>query len=159
MRFPYRNTVTKRGLRPSSTRSFPCNGPAVAFDESSSAIAGTMPLVTRAGWSFWAALPVTVALMVLVGMITERFVLRPLVNQNENTLLMATIGLAFVVEGAAQLDGYSWWQVFFKVLLPMVKPGIVAAALLCFIFCWNSFTFVLQLGGANTQTSRIALLI
>src|SRR5262245_20719024 len=52
---------------------------------------------------FWAALPVTVGLMVLVGMATERFVLRPLVNQNENTLLMATIGLAFVIEGMAQL--------------------------------------------------------
>jgi branched-chain amino acid transport system permease protein len=30
-------------------------------------------------------------------------VLRPLVNQNENTLLMATIGLSFVIEGLAQL--------------------------------------------------------
>jgi branched-chain amino acid transport system permease protein len=55
------------------------------------------------GLPFWAALPVTVALMVLVGMATERFVLRPLVNQNENTLLMATIGLAFVIEGVAQM--------------------------------------------------------
>ena len=55
------------------------------------------------GLPFWAALPVTVALMVVVGMATERFVLRPLVNQNENTLLMATIGLAFVIEGVAQL--------------------------------------------------------
>jgi branched-chain amino acid transport system permease protein len=55
------------------------------------------------GLPFWAALPVTVGLMVIVGMATERFVLRPLVNQNENTLLMATIGLAFVVEGMAQL--------------------------------------------------------
>ena len=55
------------------------------------------------GLPFWAALPVTVGLMVVVGMATERFVLRPLVNQNENTLLMATIGLAFVIEGMAQL--------------------------------------------------------
>jgi len=60
------------------------------------------------------------------------------------------------IEGAAQLDGYSWWQVFFKVLLPLVKPGIVAAALLCFIFCWNSFTFALQLGGASTLTSTVS---
>ena len=61
------------------------------------------------------------------------------------------------IEGAAQLDGYSWWQVFFKILLPMVKPGIVAATLLCFIFCWNSFTFALQLGGASTQTSTVSM--
>lgn len=55
------------------------------------------------GLPMWAALPVTVGVMVLVGMGTERFVLRPLVNQSEDTLLMATIGLAFVIEGVAQL--------------------------------------------------------
>ena len=55
------------------------------------------------GLPIWAALPVTVAVMVLVGMATERFVLRPLVSQSEETLLMATIGLAFVIEGTAQL--------------------------------------------------------
>jgi branched-chain amino acid transport system permease protein len=55
------------------------------------------------GLNFWVALPVTVALMVVVGVLTERLVLRPLVNQSEDTLLMATIGLAFVIEGVAQL--------------------------------------------------------
>ncbi|MEK0417289.1 MAG: hypothetical protein RI949_1295 [Pseudomonadota bacterium] len=55
------------------------------------------------GLPFWAALPVTIGMMVLVGMGTERFVLRPLVNQHEITLLMATIGLTFVIEGVAQL--------------------------------------------------------
>jgi branched-chain amino acid transport system permease protein len=55
------------------------------------------------GLPFWGALPVTIALMVAVGMATERFVLRPLVNQSEDTLLMATIGLSFVIEGVAQL--------------------------------------------------------
>lgn len=55
------------------------------------------------GLPFWGALPVTIGMMILVGMATERFVLRPLVSQNEETLLMATIGLAFVIEGIAQL--------------------------------------------------------
>jgi len=55
------------------------------------------------GLPFLLALLVTVGLMILVGMATERFVLRPLVNQHEDTLLMATIGLAFVLEGLAQL--------------------------------------------------------
>jgi branched-chain amino acid transport system permease protein len=54
------------------------------------------------GLPFWAALPVTVLMMVVVGMVTERFVLRPLVSQSEDTLLMATIGLSFVLEGVAQ---------------------------------------------------------
>jgi len=58
---------------------------------------------TELGLNFWLALPVTMALMVGVGVLTERLVLRPLVGQSEDTLLMATIGLAFVVEGVAQL--------------------------------------------------------
>jgi branched-chain amino acid transport system permease protein len=55
------------------------------------------------GLPFWAALIVTIGVMILTGMATERFVLRPLVNQHEITLLMATIGLTFVIEGVAQL--------------------------------------------------------
>jgi branched-chain amino acid transport system permease protein len=55
------------------------------------------------GLNFWVALPVTVVLMIAVGVLTERFVLRPLVGQSEDTLLMATIGLAFIIEGVAQL--------------------------------------------------------
>ena len=59
--------------------------------------------VMELGVPFWLAIPLTVGIMVLVGVATERFVLRPLVNQNEITLLMATIGLTFVIEGVAQL--------------------------------------------------------
>ncbi len=54
------------------------------------------------GLPIWAAVPVAVGLMVAVGMATERLVLRPLVGQSEETLLMATIGLAFIIEGLAQ---------------------------------------------------------
>src|SRR5216684_2175999 len=41
--------------------------------------------------------------MVLLGIVTERVVLRPLVNQPPITLFMATIGLTFVLEGLSQL--------------------------------------------------------
>jgi multiple sugar transport system permease protein len=61
------------------------------------------------------------------------------------------------IEAAAQLDGYTWWQVFLRVLLPLVKPGLVAAGLLCFIFAWNSFTFPLLLSN-NVQTSTVIAL-
>jgi branched-chain amino acid transport system permease protein len=58
-------------------------------------------LVER-GWNFWLALLVTLAVMVLLGLATERVVLRPLVNQPQITLFMATIGLTFVLEGLSQ---------------------------------------------------------
>ena len=54
-------------------------------------------------WNFWLALLATLAIMVLLGLVTERVVLRPLINQPQITLFMATIGLTFVLEGLSQL--------------------------------------------------------
>ena len=59
-------------------------------------------LVER-GISFPLALLATFALMVLLGLAVERVVLRPLVNQPPITLFMATLGLSYVIEGAAQM--------------------------------------------------------
>jgi branched-chain amino acid transport system permease protein len=55
------------------------------------------------GVPFLLALAVTALLMVLLGFAVERLVLRPLVNQPPITLFMATLGLSYVLEGAAQL--------------------------------------------------------
>jgi branched-chain amino acid transport system permease protein len=55
------------------------------------------------GWNVWLALAVTLAVMIVLGVATERIVLRPLVNQPQITLFMATIGLTFVLEGLSQL--------------------------------------------------------
>lgn len=62
------------------------------------------------------------------------------------------------IEHAAQVDGYSWWQVFLKRLLPLIKPGLVSASLLAFIFAWNNFTFPLQLSGTKVETITVASL-
>ena len=62
------------------------------------------------------------------------------------------------VEQAAQLDGYAWYEIFFKTLIPLIKPGLVSSALLSFIFAWNSFTFPLILSGFKIQTITITAL-
>ena len=62
------------------------------------------------------------------------------------------------IEQAAQLDGYRWYEIFFKVLVPLVKPGLVSSALLAFIYAWNSFTFPLILSGFKVQTITITSL-
>ncbi len=62
----------------------------------------TLVGVMEFGVPIWAAVPVAIGVMVVVGMATERLVLRPLLGQREETLLMATIGLAFIIEGLAQ---------------------------------------------------------
>ncbi len=55
------------------------------------------------GLHFWLALPATLLVMIALGLAIERAVLRPLVNQPQITLFMATIGLSFFIEGLAQL--------------------------------------------------------
>ncbi|PAY03376.1 branched-chain amino acid ABC transporter permease [Bradyrhizobium sp. UFLA03-84] len=59
-------------------------------------------LVERSS-SFPVAFVITLAIMVVLGVSVERAVLRPLVNQPPTTLFMATLGLSYVIEGAAQL--------------------------------------------------------
>ena len=54
------------------------------------------------GVPFWLALLIAFGVMVVLGILTERIVLRPLVNQPPITLFMATIGLTYVIEGLAQ---------------------------------------------------------
>jgi len=63
----------------------------------------TFVVMVEKGVNFWVALAVTLVVMVVLGMLTERIVLRPLINQPPITLLMATIGLTFVLEGLSQL--------------------------------------------------------
>ncbi len=53
--------------------------------------------------NFWLALGITLAVMMVVAVVTERVVLRPLINQPPITLFMATIGLSFVLEGLSQM--------------------------------------------------------
>ena len=62
------------------------------------------------------------------------------------------------MERAAELDGYSKREIFFKMLIPLIRPGLVAAALLSFIFCWNNFTFGLMLCGFKIQTITVSAL-
>jgi branched-chain amino acid transport system permease protein len=55
------------------------------------------------GVNFWLAVSLAFLAMVALAFFTERVVLRPLINQPQITLFMATIGLTFLVEGTAQL--------------------------------------------------------
>jgi branched-chain amino acid transport system permease protein len=55
------------------------------------------------GWNFWVVLAVTLSAMLVLAIVIERVVLRPLVNQPQITLFMATIGVSFFLEGFAQV--------------------------------------------------------
>lgn len=63
----------------------------------------TFVTLTEKGIPFAVAFLITAALMVLLAILIEWLVLRPLRNRDPLTLFMATLGLSFVIEGFAQL--------------------------------------------------------
>lgn len=65
--------------------------------------------------------------------------------------------LPLELEEAAMVDGHSRFAVFLRVVLPLLKSGIVSTAMLCFIFAWNEFLFAFMLGGQNVKTLPVAI--
>lgn len=49
------------------------------------------------------------------------------------------------LDESAMLDGATRFQIFRMVVLPLVKGGMAATAVLCFIFSWTEFLIALQL--------------
>jgi len=62
------------------------------------------------------------------------------------------------LDEAALLEGCSRFQVLVRIVIPLAAPSIVAAAILCFMFCWNEFIAALMLTYTeNAQTVAVAL--
>jgi multiple sugar transport system permease protein len=56
------------------------------------------------------------------------------------------------LEQAALVDGCSSWGAFFKIVVPIALPGMVAAFILSVILCWNEYFFAALLTSANAKT-------
>ena len=62
------------------------------------------------------------------------------------------------IEEAARIDGANKMQVFYRVVLPIVAPGIVAVAIYTFINAWNEFLYSLILiNSSEKATVAVAL--
>jgi len=61
------------------------------------------------------------------------------------------------IEEAATIDGCSGISLFYRILLPLIKPGIAATMALNFIFCWNDFIFGLILTFQQAQPVQYAM--
>ena len=62
------------------------------------------------------------------------------------------------IEYAYRIAGHSWLQTFTRIAIPLARPGIAAAGLLAFIFCWNNFVFALILASADKQPVTVGAL-
>ena len=49
------------------------------------------------------------------------------------------------IDESAIIDGASRLQVFFRIVLPLARPGLVAVALFTFLIAWNSYVWAVVL--------------
>lgn len=61
------------------------------------------------------------------------------------------------IEEAALVDGCSQMGVITRIILPLVVPGIAAAAILSMILSWNEFLFALTLTRAEAKTAPVGV--
>ncbi len=64
-------------------------------------------------------------------------------------------GVPLEIEESAWLDGCSRFGSFFRIALPLILPGLVAALLIAFIFAWNEYLFALMLTYQRAQTLTV----
>lgn len=61
------------------------------------------------------------------------------------------------LEQAAWLDGCSIWGAFWHIALPLTQPGLIATAVICFIFSWSDFFFALILTRTQAITAPVSI--
>ena len=64
------------------------------------------------------------------------------------------------LDDAAMVDGCTRWQTFYKIILPLIAPGLIATGVYGWILAWNEFVLANTLLISNDkQTSMIYLLV
>lgn len=61
------------------------------------------------------------------------------------------------LDDACAVDGCTRAQAYFRVVLPLVMPGIMSTAVYSFIVSWNEFMFALNMTGLKTRTLPVAI--
>ena len=63
------------------------------------------------------------------------------------------------LEEAAAIDGAGPLRVFWRILLPLTAPGLVATSVFAFIFAWNEFVFALTFLGTDTAKYTLPIYV
>lgn len=61
------------------------------------------------------------------------------------------------LEESAYVDGASIFRGFVQIVLPLSGPGLVATAVLCFLFSWNEFLLALVLSRFEARTAPVGI--
>lgn len=62
------------------------------------------------------------------------------------------------IEEAARVDGASYWTILVRVILPLVRPGLIVTSMFAFVFAWNNAAFPLVLSSQQTATLPVGTL-
>jgi multiple sugar transport system permease protein len=62
------------------------------------------------------------------------------------------------LDESAALDGCGQWLIFYKIILPLTRPGLIAVSILTFFLSWNEFIIALILtSSAKVRTISLGL--
>ena len=67
------------------------------------------------------------------------------------------VGLPQELVKAAMLDGASFWQIFFRIVLPLSTPILVVTLIWQFTNVWNDFLFGVVFSGADSKPITVGL--
>jgi trehalose/maltose transport system permease protein len=68
-------------------------------------------------------------------------------------------GLPSEIEQAAIVDGASYFQIFWRILLPLTAPALVTTGLLAFVRSWNEYLFALNFTLINPAAQTITVTV
>jgi N,N'-diacetylchitobiose transport system permease protein len=63
------------------------------------------------------------------------------------------------LDDAALIDGCNRWQVFYKIILPLVAPGLIATGVYGWVLAWNEFVLANTLLLDNTKQTLMVYLL
>lgn len=105
----------------------------------------------------------TVQMFPAIVLVTPLYIIFGRLGLNNNfiglILANATISLPFVIlvlrpyflslprglEDAAAIDGCNKWSTFWRIMLPLTKPGLVTVGTFAFLFAWGELLFAMTL--------------
>ncbi len=62
------------------------------------------------------------------------------------------------LDDAARIDGASYWRIYWQIMIPLIRPALLAVGLFQFLFCWNDFfTPLIYLSSKETYTLAVGL--
>jgi multiple sugar transport system permease protein len=95
--------------------------------------------------------------------LVDTFVVLPILYLTFNLPLVVWMMRSFILElpveleESARLDGATTFEVIRRIVLPLVAPGLVATAVLCFIFAWNELLLGTIFTRLHARTATVAL--